>query len=352
MEEKLNAAIKKNDFKSLKELLDEVDINEQFKYPIGCENKSYGYSIPWTILQHAAAVGNQEVVNFLIEQGSDTNIEDKCGRTAQQIAEFLKKKVIVESKEFKSFIDDPVIFFKKMNVNHDTKKQIFKKFHDIYQKFIKNIKDNDDLKEMMINRIGKSTNSEIIKMLNDIDSLKKHYKQEFIEVVSKSNKFNKIIFLAMANKVDDHPNSNQEEISKLVYQDLFIEWSENKSEFVKQVDDLLNFKEMSKKNLNPMIFKSIRSGEISNVDYSEFFPEIEEFFEITEKYFTDDEQPDAFVSYYDWKKEIKTLKKENELMKEEMKKEINTLKEENEFLKSDENNISEYVPSDGFMIEQ
>eukprot|EP01080_Neovahlkampfia_damariscottae_P009169 gene9169-1257_t len=158
-------------------------------------------------------------------------------------------------------------------------------------------------------------------MLNDIDSLKKHYEQEFIEVVSKSNKFNKIIFSVMANEADDHPNSNQEEISKLVYQDLFIEWSENKSEF------------MSKKNLNPMIFKSTRSGEISNVDYSEFFPEIEEFFEITEKYFTNDGQPDAFVSYYDWKKEIKTLK------------------EEIEFLKSDEKNISEYVPSNGFMIE-
>eukprot|EP01080_Neovahlkampfia_damariscottae_P002555 gene2555-3517_t len=308
----------------------------------------YGDSIPWTILQYAAAMGNQEVVDFLVEQGADSDMKDKCRRTAQQIADFLKRKIIVNklvpkmkekknSKEFKSFIDDPVIFFKKMNVNHDIKKQTFKQFRDIYQKFIKNIEDNDDLKEMMINRIETSRNSEIIKMLNDINLMKKKYKQEFIEVVSKSKKnfglskiLRKTIFLAMEDKKDDHPNSNEEEVCELVYEDLFIEWSENKSEFVEEFDGLLDFKEIAKKYLKPMIFKSIRSGEISNVDYSEFFPEIEEFFEITEKYFSDD----GFVSYY------------------EMKKENESLKEENEFLKSSDSQISEYVPNDGFMIDQ
>eukprot|EP01080_Neovahlkampfia_damariscottae_P011111 gene11111-3930_t len=178
MEEKLKYAINVKDFKKLKLLLNVVDINEKFDYPIGCyikdENKSYGDNIPWTILQYAAVSGNQEVVDFLVEQGADSDIKDKCGRTAQQIADFLERKIIVNklvpkmkektnSKEFKSFIDDPVIFFKKMNVNHDIKKQTFKQFRDIYQKFIKNIEDNDDLKEMMINRIETSRNSEIIK---------------------------------------------------------------------------------------------------------------------------------------------------------------------------------------------
>jgi ankyrin repeat protein len=55
--------------------------------------KIYGDSIPWTLLQFACALGNQKSIDVLLLAGADTNVKDSTGRTAQDIADFLKKNV-------------------------------------------------------------------------------------------------------------------------------------------------------------------------------------------------------------------------------------------------------------------
>eukprot|EP01080_Neovahlkampfia_damariscottae_P011444 gene11444-4609_t len=70
------------------------EINEEYDY-LGCY-KSYGDCIPWTPLQYAAAVGNQNIIDFLIENGADFSIVDETNRNAQEIADFLGKNVDVK----------------------------------------------------------------------------------------------------------------------------------------------------------------------------------------------------------------------------------------------------------------
>eukprot|EP01080_Neovahlkampfia_damariscottae_P009066 gene9066-1161_t len=70
------------------------NIGLQYDY-LGCNN-AYGGSIPWTPLQYAAAIEKQDVIDFLIENGADCSIVDKTNRNAQEIADFLKKKVDIK----------------------------------------------------------------------------------------------------------------------------------------------------------------------------------------------------------------------------------------------------------------
>jgi len=48
--------------------------------------KKYGKNIPWTPLQLCAFLGKDDFVKYLLESGSDKNIKDKVGHTAEDIA--------------------------------------------------------------------------------------------------------------------------------------------------------------------------------------------------------------------------------------------------------------------------
>jgi hypothetical protein len=97
----------------------EFDIDVPYDYPIGCEyfvgkfkgykflkkasykfyikdnDKSYGNSIMWTLLHYSAALGKQNIVDFLIEKGAGS-IEDCTGRTSQSVACILKQTITVK----------------------------------------------------------------------------------------------------------------------------------------------------------------------------------------------------------------------------------------------------------------
>eukprot|EP01080_Neovahlkampfia_damariscottae_P007567 gene7567-11891_t len=70
------------------------DINQGYEFPMGCEENTYGYSFPWTPLQFAVSNKMQETVDFLIKNGAKLDIKDKSGRTAEDISDFLNKKIV------------------------------------------------------------------------------------------------------------------------------------------------------------------------------------------------------------------------------------------------------------------
>eukprot|EP01080_Neovahlkampfia_damariscottae_P002581 gene2581-3543_t len=347
----LSVAIRKREVEELQKLLIQgLDINEQIDYPVGCyitnDKRAYGESIPWTALQYAAASGYQDVIDFLVENGADTTIQDKCNRTAQQIADLLNRNVDVQKwnkeqekkeneksveqkeiekkkkeeeeilKKFDEFISQPIEFFKKLKVSYNSKKQHFEVFLNKYQKFAKNIDGNDYLENIMIERLEKSKDSKMIEVLSD--SLRKSYKQKFIEVVSESKKKLGLpkklgikLSLLVYDKAEEFPDLNEEQLYQLIYEDEFIEWSENKSEFMKEFDELVGFDGLSGMDSQPNIFKAIRSGEISGIDYSQFFPELEQFFGTMKKYFGDDSM-EVFLKLTN---ENESLKQQIEILK-------------------------------------
>jgi ankyrin repeat protein len=57
------------------------------------DNKKYGTSIPWTVLQLAAGLGKQKSIDFFISKGASLEIKDKTGNTAEMISTLLKQNV-------------------------------------------------------------------------------------------------------------------------------------------------------------------------------------------------------------------------------------------------------------------
>jgi ankyrin repeat protein len=52
----------------------------------------------WTPLQFACAIGKQNIVDFLMNQGANPLIKDAPGRTAQEISNFLNRGCTVSMK--------------------------------------------------------------------------------------------------------------------------------------------------------------------------------------------------------------------------------------------------------------
>jgi ankyrin repeat protein len=84
----------------------------------------------WTPLHYACACGNQASIEFLINHGADPSITDATGRTAQQIAVFLKRNCKVPIKtettnskvdstsDFSEFIKNPSKYLFDGNMDH------------------------------------------------------------------------------------------------------------------------------------------------------------------------------------------------------------------------------------------
>eukprot|EP01080_Neovahlkampfia_damariscottae_P011349 gene11349-4517_t len=279
--------------------------------------RSNGHYIPWTPLQYATALGNQDVVLFLIRNGADINIKDKSERNAQEIAnllgrvqiniETLKNEVDGVYQKFKNFVSNPIGFFKEENNTYQNRKLMFTKFLHIYQQFVKNRVDNHDLQKILKKRIETSKNPVVIKMFKN---QKRNFKQKFIQKVSEAKKkmtlpkkmriemFSKIEF-----QVDKFPTFDEDQLCLLVCEDWFVEWSENKSNFTKEFDTLMGFNKSSQKEMTEYILKGITSKTNVGVELSEFFPELEEFFGIMKQYFLG-EEIDSMVSFYELHKKI------------------------------------------------
>jgi ankyrin repeat protein len=69
-----------------------------FQSQISKDNKTFGDDILWTPLQFACAIGKQNMVDFLMNQGANPLIKDAPGRTAQEISIFLNRGCTVSMK--------------------------------------------------------------------------------------------------------------------------------------------------------------------------------------------------------------------------------------------------------------
>eukprot|EP01080_Neovahlkampfia_damariscottae_P011386 gene11386-4553_t len=129
MEKDLSKAIDEKNTKKLRELIDSgLEINKQYSFPVGCENKTYGDKIPWTPLQHASALEDQDMIDFLILNGADFSIIDKTNRNAQDIADFLHKDVdvkkVIKEKEREKIYSMEHLFDIKFNFEQKCKRKI------------------------------------------------------------------------------------------------------------------------------------------------------------------------------------------------------------------------------------
>eukprot|EP01080_Neovahlkampfia_damariscottae_P000815 gene815-9065_t len=109
-----------NNTKELQKLVDcGLEINKQYSSPVGCQNKTYGDEIPWTILQYASAHGFQEVIDFLVLNGAHYGSTDKTNRTAQDISDFLGRNVdikkVIKERSREKFCSSNHLFDIKFN---------------------------------------------------------------------------------------------------------------------------------------------------------------------------------------------------------------------------------------------
>eukprot|EP01080_Neovahlkampfia_damariscottae_P004080 gene4080-7369_t len=85
-----------------------ISLRELIKnYLDDIDGKKYGDFIPWTPLQYAVAVGKQNIIGFLIENGADFSIVDKTNRNDQEITDFLEKQVdTTKNKKWTKKVDE------------------------------------------------------------------------------------------------------------------------------------------------------------------------------------------------------------------------------------------------------
>eukprot|EP01080_Neovahlkampfia_damariscottae_P009858 gene9858-2181_t len=276
------------------------------KYIKGVEiSNDMGDSIPWTPLQFASACGYQDVIDFLIQNGADEKIKDKANRTAQEIADFLQKNVDVEkipkqekqrkkeAKEFHLFVNNPFNSFKQWSNPFDENKERFQKYKNIYQKYLRHEIEQIDLDRLLMKNLERSQNSQIIFMLNDPSKSRKNYKEKFLLEIHELKKkptesqdlksLKRRIRNILDQKEDQYPNEIEEILLNKTYEELFNEWVNKKSEFMEIFDEFVGFEK--KTNLKMRILKMIKSGELNNINFSEFFFEIERFFNVISDYF-------------------------------------------------------------------
>jgi hypothetical protein len=295
------------------------------------KNKTYGDFILWTPLQFACGMGKQKSVDFLIENGADPLITDATGRTAQDIADFkktgckvpIKPQVIITNKlinlkntndAFPEFVKDPMNFLCKM----DGKMDEIKEFKTQFENHFKG-KPNQHLNGILMEKIKSGMFNELF---ND-SFFRTNSKSEFIETIKDQRVNNSWTFEVrkLFKELDDifyekNRKLKQEELDSIVFEKMFSDWVKETSPVMKQLDKMINFKQVNEIMKTKMIKKVLEAKKPGNL-----FPEIEEAFKTANtfqsmKYDTEFElffQMNSKVEKKDF--EIQELKLENEKLK-------------------------------------
>jgi hypothetical protein len=314
------------------------------------KKKTYGDFILWTPLQFACGVGKQKSIDFLIENGADPLITDKTGRTAQDIAILknngckvpIKPQVIIPIKlvnlkntnnAFPEFVKDPMNFLCKM----DGKMDEIKEFKTHFENHFKG-KPNQHLNGILIEKI-KSGN---FKDLFSDTFFRENCKVEFFETVMDQRDKNswplevKKLFNRLDEKFDEENKLPAKELHSLVLEKMFSDWVKETSPVMKQLDKMIDFKQVNEIMKTKMIKKVLEVKKPGNL-----FPEIEEAFK-TAKTFQSMKYDTEFELFFQMNSKV-----------EKKDLEIQELKLENEKLKSivyHMENINPEIPHDAVFL--
>jgi hypothetical protein len=287
-------------------------------------------------LQYACAVGNQNVVDFLIENGADPSIKDATGRTAQEISYLLNLSCIVPSKlnvkrvpeneksineRFHEFIQDPMNYLFKLDEKMDEILE-FQRIYDFHSKG----KTNPHLNELLNNQIKTGK----FNYLFDDSFFRTNSKSEFFKTIKNEKVKNswpkevKKLFTQLDEKFDEENQMNQEELDSLVMEKLYSDWVSEKSPVMKQLDSMIDFKIVNEKIKIKMLerVKEVKEPGI-------LFPEIEKAFKILDSF-----QTMKYETEFDLFSQMNTKVEEVKMENQELKKEIQEMKLEIENLKS------------------
>jgi hypothetical protein len=284
------------------------------------KNKTYGDFILWTPLQFACGMGKQKSVDFLIENGADPLITDATGRTAQDIADLrntgcqvpIKPQVIIPNKlinlkntndAFPEFVKDPMNFLCKM----DGKMDEIKEFKTLFENHF-NGNPNQHLNEILMEKI-KSGN---FKDLFSDTFFRENCKDEFFETIMDQRDQNswplqvKKLFHRLDEKFEEENQLAGKELLSFVLEKMFSDWVKETSPVMKQLDKMIDFKQVNENIKTKMIKKVLEVKKPGNL-----FPEIEEAFK-TAKTFQSMKYNTEFELFSQMNSKVEKLTLENE----------------------------------------
>eukprot|EP01080_Neovahlkampfia_damariscottae_P005562 gene5562-9380_t len=227
---------------------------------------------------------------------------------------------------FGEFLEDPLLCLKPF---YSSKQEaLFQFFYTKYQNYISRKEDNEHLDRLLYKNV-KNFQHDINIDESDLRDHRKMFENQFIEkiITAKNNlklskELRRKVMKLVEEKVDDTTNNKltEESILKIVVTEIFQEWIEMKSDFMTELDELIEF------DADILLVKQLKC---SHIDLSKYFKELEASFELLEKYLSksSDSDFDAMSLFFENEK----FKQENELLK----KQIQMLKSQNEIEKKE-----------------
>jgi hypothetical protein len=270
-------------------------------------------------------MGKQKSVDFLIENGADPFVKDSTGRTAQDIADLKEngckvpikpqainpKKLKNTNDAFPEFVKDPMNFLCKM----DGKMDEIKEFKTHFENHFKG-KPNQHLDGILMEKI-KSGN---FKDLFSDAFFRENCKVEFFETVKDQREKSlwplqvKRLFHRLDEKFEEENKLVGKELQTFVLEKMFSDWVKETSPVMKQLDEMINFKQVNENMETKMIKKVLEVKKPENL-----FPEIEEAFK-TAKTFQSMKYDSEFELFSQMNSKVEKLTLENQGLKLENEK--------------------------------
>jgi hypothetical protein len=317
------------------------------------ENKTYGDFILWTPLQFACCIGKQKSVDFLIQNGADPLIKDSTGRKAQDIADLrkngckvtIKPKVIIPNVNLKNtndafpeFVKDPMNFLCKM----DGKMDEIKEFKTHFENHFKG-NPNQHLNGILMEKI-KSGN---FKDLFSDTFFRENCKVKFFKIVIDQRGSWPLEVKKLYNRLDEKFEEEKKlagkELQSFVLEKMFFDWVNETSPVMKQLDKMINFKQVNENIKTIMIKKVLEVKKPENL-----FPEIEKAFK-TAKTFQSMKYDTEFELFSQMNSKVEKLTLENQELKLENEKKDLEIEQLKSIIHHMEN-INPEIPHDAVFI--
>jgi hypothetical protein len=290
-------------------------------------------------------MGKQKVVDFLITKRADSFKKDATGRTAQEIADFLKTgiKVPMNSPEilkfsqsdFSSFVENPTKYSLQLSGNMDQ----IEKFGKIYESYCQGTQ-NEQLDQFLLKQIEDKKFDDLFKN----SFLRMNSKEDFFSTILSAKKLNswpkkvRNLFYVHFHTLEDEGELNEDEMILHVLDQLFNDWVNEKSEVMEELNSMIDFKKTVNKDMKLNMLKKVRELKKPEI----LFPEMEDFF-LDLKLFKSLTCNSEFKMFIQMNSEIKKLKSE-------MKKKDDEIQELKTFIQKKAIIMNPDIPHDAVFI--
>jgi hypothetical protein len=207
-----------------------------------------------------------------------------------------------------------------VKIGFDEQKLLMKEFEKIYEEYKKGNFECTELDEMLYEGLEKSKNSDIIVFLKNGSFLRSEIPQDKILKELKTAFDNVEFSEELENYIEEKAKKKKKakqirsEIYENVLYELYMDWKDEKSDYMKEIDKILNFKSKNNERSKSDIVKMIKIKKIPDVDFSEILSDFETKLFCCRDYFAmcDGGEADVLNVFFH-------LSWENHQMKEEIK---------------------------------